>query len=127
MKIDFSAVISDIKGTALIWRQRDGAPILADDGKPSMMTLRSICNEALLGTYDEDRTATGDAKLKRFKLAMKINETNIVDLKVEEITEIKNFIAKAFGPLVIGRCYDLLDPDSEAPSHAPKTRPTAVG
>ena len=127
MRIDFSTVLSDIAGGKLSWRSREGSLVVDDHGRPKPMTLGSVCSEALLNNYDDDRGATGDAKLKRFRLAMKVGDGGEVELKVEEITELKTFIAKAFGPLIVGRAYDLLDPESDAPAMAPKSRPTAVG
>lgn len=127
MRIDFSAILLDMKGVQLVWRNRDGTVVLNSEGKPTLMTLSSVCSEALLGTYDDDRATSGDAKFKRFRLAMKISDSAEVDLKAEEVTEIKSFLAKAFGPLVIGRAYDLLDPEGEVSLKPVKARPTAVG
>jgi len=93
--IDFSTVLKDI----------DGKPIPDGEGQA---TLGRACANALL---IDDRDASGDEKVKRFLIATKIRDAKkINDLPVEDIALIKKLVAKAFPPLIVGRCWEILDP-----------------
>jgi hypothetical protein len=89
--------------------QVDGKPFEGSDGKPTVTTLGSIAKVALLATYPDDQTATGQQKFDRWKLASKI-EAGDGNLSVEEIKLLKDLIGKSYGPPVVGPAWKLLDP-----------------
>ena len=96
--IDFSAVLTDL----------DGNPM--KDGENDA-TLGRIATNALLLPYQDEQNLSGEDKLKRFMLAGKARGP-AVELTVEEIALAKRLIGKAYGPLVVGRAWALLDPAS---------------
>lgn len=104
MKINFLTELTDL----------DGSPI-TDKDKP--VTLKTISLTALLAQYADEQALSGEDKMKRFQIAEKIAAANAddphIDLKAEEIAEIKKLIGKGFGPLIVGRCFNTLDPKGE--------------
>jgi hypothetical protein len=98
--INFNAIIPDAKGK----------PIEVD-GSDSPATLKDFTEQALLAFLPQDTTMSDVEKLKRFRLFVKING-GAFDLTAEEITLAKSSIGRLFGPLVVGRSFELLDPVS---------------
>jgi hypothetical protein len=93
MKIDFSAVITDL------------------DSKPMPnLTLGSMATNALMLAYDDERNLSGEEKVRRFKLAQRIHGASEVDLTVEEVSLVKLLIAKGYVTLPCARAWELLDP-----------------
>jgi hypothetical protein len=98
MKVDFDTVLRDLKGTAI----KDG------DGE---FTLGAASATALLSPYPDEQNLDPKDKVRRYKLATKIADGGEVDLSIEEIADLKKLIGKAFPPLVVGRAYEILDPE----------------
>ncbi len=85
----------------------EGKPLKDEDGKP--VTLCSVALNALLASIPND-IVTGEAKAKRYALALKINDhPGDVNVTAEELTLLKEQIGKIYAPLVVGRAYDLLE------------------
>ena len=92
----------------------DGSPVLGDDKQP--LSLATVAESALLLSYvDEQNTITGNEKVRRWMLANTIrHEPKNPTLTSEDITTIKNLIAKAYSPVVVGQAWQLLDPATTA-------------
>ena len=106
MKIDFSAEILDLNGASI------------QDGDKTLL-LSAVACTALLNNYQDEQSLTGETKVKRFRLAQAAASSKVIDLPVEDIAELKRLIAKAFGPLIVGRSFDLIEPlDQTATSSA---------
>ena len=97
MKLDFSKKILGVKGEAI--KQQDETD----------MTLGGVTANALLSVFDSERNLDGASKAKRFKLAMRVIDGGEQDLQVEEVAEIKKVIALAYGPLIVGRAYEIIE------------------
>ena len=78
-----------------------------DAANPTPVTARRAIVNALMAA---DPKLEGSEKLKRFTLAALINKKAKVDLTVEQIALIKTEVARGYGPLVVGRVYELVDP-----------------
>lgn len=79
------------------------------------LTLTTASLNALLATYDDERGLTGKEKADRMQLALKINKRpSEVDLTAEQMTKLKELIGKAYGPLVVGRAYEMLEMEPRA-------------
>ena len=86
----------------------DGKVINSLSGEPA--TVRGVVIEALLATFNDETHLSGEEKLKRWELASKIKNTaDPVELTAEEITLIKKLVGKAYGPLVVGRTWKILE------------------
>lgn len=102
--IDFTQTLTNL----------DGTPVVAQEGKPQP-TLGTICEQALLATFADERDSTGketiEAKEKfdRWKLASKLNGTD-VKLSAEELALVKKLVGKAYSPLIVGQAWSMLDP-----------------
>jgi hypothetical protein len=98
--IVFSVIVTDLKNEPITERNADG--------KLYPITLGQLCSNALLATYEDERGLQAQEKIKRFKLAMKLNDTNgnpakDVLLTPAEISEISRLAAKLYPPLVVGK------------------------
>jgi hypothetical protein len=89
----------------------DGKPVQAGEGKTSTpFTLSDASVNALLASLPEDGKLSGVDKYNYAELARKIYQNKDVILTVEEIATIKDRIGKAYGPLIVGSAWRLLDP-----------------
>lgn len=79
-------------------------------------TLRKACTEALQALNLTGDTQDGEERYKRYLLAVKIMSNDSPDLSIDEIAKLKRLIGLAFGAVVVGRAYEILDP---APSVTP--------
>lgn len=116
MKIDFNKTINDLDGKPVELAaavMRDGVEI-----KPAeYMTLRYVACNALMSHFPDEHNLPGEKKAERLALALLANgDTKIqahkrpaVDLKPEQVAEIKQVIGKLYGPLPVGRAYELLN------------------
>lgn len=79
--------------------------------------LKTACVNVLLRTERDDDTGrsveiSGEEKLKRYQLAMKIyNSSGLLDLRDEERLLVKSLIAKFYPPLTVGQAWLILDPE----------------
>jgi hypothetical protein len=98
---DFNTNILDVQGNPIVTA-----------GKP--MTVREAIGNALHAALQGEQP-NGDEKYKRFQLSLKIETSDgKPDLTTEDLSRIKDVVGKAFGPLVVGRVFDLLDQKMEA-------------
>lgn len=92
MKINFNQVIKNIKGEEI----KD-------------LTLKSVSVEALLATFADEQSLSGEEKAKRYLLATRIYANDELDLPVEEVAKVKQLIGKGYGPLIVGQAWDMLE------------------
>lgn len=95
MKIDFGAVIRDIRGE----------PVGEGEKK---LTLGAVACQALLGTYGDEKNITAQEKVQRFTLAALCSNDGEAEISAEDVVRLKGLIGKAYGPLVVGRAYELI-------------------
>lgn len=101
MKIDMSKLILNLEGTPFMEQLDKGS-------RP--MTLRSVCVAALTMPHRSDENLSAAQKLDRFQLALLINEAHEIDLRAEQIAQIKELISRTFSIVIFGRASALLDP-----------------
>jgi hypothetical protein len=93
---DLTTVIQDLKGKPLKEGNED-------------MTAAAVTSNALLAPFPND-TAGPTEKSKRFKLAMRIIENPArVEINSDEMTMIKDMVARVYITLVYGRIEELLE------------------
>ena len=86
------------------------APILGLDGKPdpSGATLGSVSITALMATFPDEQNLSGEDKIKRYKAALIIQLGGEQEITVDDASLIKKLVAKAYGPLVVGRVDEII-------------------
>lgn len=73
-------------------------------------TLKAACVEALMGAFQGEGAVTAEEKMKRFKLAKKVHAAEgETGLAAEEVVMLKAQLNKAFGTLVVGPAFEMLD------------------
>jgi len=87
-------------------KRLDGVPL--KDGE-NVVALKKPCVEALLGIYPDETGLSGEDKLLRWRLAQRIDKGGEVELAAENIALIKKLVAKAYGPLIVGQVWELLE------------------
>lgn len=85
----------------------DDNPVQKEKGIP--LLLKDVAITALNGNYADEQSLSGEEKFKRFDLAMKVNKGGEQDYTPEEIVLIKRIIGKAYGPLIVGRAFEVLN------------------
>lgn len=80
------------------------------DDTPIKTTLGSVCRKALLSQVHGEQNGTWEDQFRRHMIADRIQNNPRCDLTAEEITLLKERIARIYGPLVTGQCVELLDP-----------------
>lgn len=86
-------------------------PIIGLDGKHvGDDTIGScICN-ALMAMFPHETELPGTEKLRRYKLALRIYDAALpVNVSVEDATLIKQLVGFAYGPLVVGQVWGMID------------------
>lgn len=97
MKINLNVVLKNLAGKTLKEGEKD-------------VTLKDVSINALLGNY-KDENIDGNEKLKRFMLATRISEAKgELELENDDITLIKDMIAKGYSTMVTARAWQILDP-----------------
>ena len=91
----------------------DGADIIATDGKQA--TIGGALIDALLATYQSEVSITGQDKLKRYQLAMRIanEENDAVAMNLDEARLCKDLVGMAFAPIVVGQVWSELEGDKK--------------
>jgi len=97
MRVNFDAPITDLKGVTL----KDGE---------NDVTLASVACNALMASFPDEQSLDAKAKVRRFRLAEKAVDGGVQDVDAEDVVELKKVLGKAFGPLVVGRAFDIIDP-----------------
>lgn len=107
MLLSIDADAADFKAPIL---SLDGSRIstVAGDDKSPPLTLGKVCEDALIATIPGDNPDSAE-KGRRFFLAMKIHN-GTQDLTADEISLVRKVVGLAYGPLVVGRVTELLDP-----------------
>ena len=101
---DFTAPILDFDNTPA------SACPASDPGCGKVLTLSDVAIASLMGTFPDERDLSGEEKIKRFGLAMRIRNAKDISLTAEEIALLKKIIGRSYGPLVVGRAYPMIDP-----------------
>lgn len=73
-------------------------------------TLKGLSIDALCATFKDEEKLSGEDKLKRYELALKIkNSSEPATLSAEEVTLIKKLISKAYGTIIVGQAWTMLE------------------
>ena len=100
--IDFGEQLTGLDGKGLIEKV---------NGHEVELTLGQVAVNALLMMLPEEHALPAGDKVRRFVIATKAHEGQ-AELTAEEIAIVKACIGRAYGPLVVARAWQLLDPAS---------------
>lgn len=120
MKVNFSVVIKTIFGKPM-----QGEPIVAEDGRITGWNDCHLGDVALQGLFANkaDEGATGQQKLERHRIAEKVANSletkSAVDLKVEEVSLIKELIGKHVNASAVGAAWDEIERQGKIKEEAP--------
>ena len=103
MKRDFGTILLDI----------EGQPLKATSERH--LTLGEACATALLNTYEDDARVSGEEKVHRHTLASLVYQKKWTSVTSEQIALMKTYLARAYGPVVVGPAYQALESDCADP------------
>lgn len=96
MKVNFEAVLVDLNLDI----------ITGKESKPA--TVKSIVIDALLATFQDEASLSGEEKMKRYVLATSIHK-GANEVSVEDVGMIKKLVGKAYAPLIVGQVWQVLE------------------
>lgn len=91
----------------------DNEPIL--DGKGRKLTVGLAAAEALCAVYPDDHEQSGESKVKRFDLARRLFWEERCKITIEEAALIKSYVARCYGPLVVGPLSHAIEEAAQDP------------
>lgn len=105
MKLNFNVQLLDLEGETF------------NDDKKQPLTLRRVCVDALGNALPGDENLNGETKYKLYALADRIvrsvKANKECEISAEEISTLKERIAKSWTTLVMGPAFDLLEKKNE--------------
>jgi len=115
MKIDFSAILTDLDDDPLMIAKKgantllEGGMLSADAKQNEPMTLARAARIALGAPYRQQQPATAEEQFDDIALALRIGKGGIVEVSETEIARIKTRAAGTFStPVVTARIVELL-------------------
>ena len=108
--IDFNRPILDMEDNPI---QSEG-----EDGAVETLRLGDVCVNALMATLQDDNSADGTVKLKRFSLAKKIKgrideDYQSVQVNSKNKTMILDLVSKVYSTMIYGRLHEALEGTTE--------------
>jgi len=108
--IDFNRPILDMADNPI---QSEG-----EDGAVETLRLGDVCVNALMATLQDDNSADGTVKLKRFNLSRKIKgkvdeDYQAIQLNSKQKTMILDMAGKVYSTMIYGRLHEALEGTTE--------------
>lgn len=88
-------------------KETDGTNLKYTDDPNKIVTLKDVMSGVLLNSVKDD---DGKKKYLKYELAKKILEAkDVIDLKTDEIAQVKELIGVFRAPWIVGQCWDMLE------------------
>tara|TARA_R110002020_G_C15995351_1_gene749716 strand:- start:360 stop:731 length:372 start_codon:yes stop_codon:yes gene_type:complete len=89
-----------------------------EDGTVETLRLGDVCVNALMATLQDDNSADGTVKLKRFNLSRKIKgkadeDYQAIQLNSKQKTMILDMAGKVYSTMIYGRLHEALEGTTE--------------
>jgi hypothetical protein len=112
MEVKLNTILKDLDGKDIIFTQ--GVPATKDTKEvPAVYaTVGKMTIEALMATYKDEENLSGEDKLKRWQLAVRVKNssaTGTIQMTAEEVSLVKKLIGKAYGIMIVGQVWELLE------------------
>lgn len=85
----------------------DGKALKDVDGTDASM--RVLVARALANVHEDDRSVPAEKKAARGELALRVYAGGDQEYKPEEISQMKEYVGKSYGPLIITQIFKHLD------------------
>jgi len=108
MRIDFDRALTTLDGEALKY----AVEACSACGRPReerSRTLRNACVDGLMATSPQDQAITGEEKVRRYQLAVRIHEGGVVEVSPEDVVLVRERVALLFGSIVVGQVWPMLE------------------
>ena len=112
MKIDFKQSLTNLDGSPLeVTVTACSMCRRPRETKPA--TLQDLCSDALVQGYRDARgqpiELSGEESVRRYDLARRIINEGTVEVTPEDLTLIRELVAKRYTPLYAGQAWTMLD------------------
>ena len=97
MKINTERVLKTIDGKNL--KKEDNIDVSVGD---------AIVN-SLLANFPDEHNLSGEEKVKRYALAIKVHQNADPDLSVDDLSLIKKLVGKMYSALIVGQMWEILE------------------
>ena len=111
-KVLIEAVSTARKAGSLIAFDANYRPRLwksSEEARAAIDEAVSVTDIAL-PTFPDEQSLGGEEKFRRAKLAFDLKGNKVGTLKTEDIVLLKKLVAKLYGPVVVYRVWQMLDP-----------------
>ena len=111
MRLDLTQVLKNLAGAPMKEEyEEDG------EKKERDMCLRTICIGALMV---EDGKANAEQQVKRLDLALKMQNSDVINISSEDVTMLKNLIGQVFKrPIIAGQAIKMVEGDIKPKTHS---------
>ena len=117
MNINFAAILRNWDGVAL-------SKLNFGVKSAEVATLGFIARVALGQSHQDEKNISGDSKIQRFELGLKVREDAEVDVTLDEAKLIQDVTNKMLTPLVYGQVVRLLNGKDSGIEAAPEKKET---
>lgn len=114
MKIDVTQQLAELDGAPMVTGKQICQMCGQVVGNEEPMTVRLAAVRALTAAFRDEQSLSGEKKIVRFHLALKIIDEDKPSLTAEEVVLVKKLVGKMFGPVIVGRIWAIMDPPEEA-------------
>ena len=97
MKINTDNVLKTIDGQNL--KREDNLDV----------SVKDVILNSLLVSFSDEMNLSGEEKVKRYALAMKVHKNAKPDLSIDDLSLIKGLIGKMYSPLIVGQMWEILE------------------
>ena len=106
MKINLNQKLKTFDGETLKTSKQIGKKI-----EEVPFTISEAIINSLTANFEDEKDLTGEEKVKRFIIAQKVqrNKDKTIDLSVEDVSMVKKLVGKAFGVLIVGQVWEILE------------------
>ena len=108
MKLDVTQQLKNLDGSLLV-QPGTRCTTCGHITNPEVVTLR----EAITASLVARDQAEGEEKFKRWALAVRVQQEDAPDLRVDELALIKKLVGKIQPPLTAGQVWVLLEGDKD--------------
>ena len=106
-KINVTQTLKNLDGSELQDVQQT-CPTCGQTTEARTWTLRLVLQTALM-TIMRGENTDGAEKVTRYALAMRVHQSDEVELNVEERAKLKDLVGKIYGPLIVGQVWEMLE------------------
>lgn len=93
--------------TEKILKTMDGKNLKKEDDQDVL--IKDVILNSLLAHFPDEQGLTGEEKVKRYALALKVHKNAAPDLSIEDLSMVKKLVGKMYPALIVGQMWEVLE------------------